>query len=169
MNIYFLNSNFLRTILTAAHCICDPPERRRNQRKNGDDLESFSTCVTPSNLNPLAPINYLRDKPTYRLNQHTPLTDSNEKPLQSMEIWHMWDKKQTTKISSFNHVDVKIGSNDFTEAKLQGVNSAYVMYADNMWSFGDKPDIGLIVVERKINWDGSYPNTPVAPICLPSR
>ena len=80
----------------------------------------------------------------------------------------MWDKKITTKMSSFNHIDVRIGSRDFTKGVLQGVESAYAMYAESE-DITEKPDIGLIVVKRKINWDGIYHDRPVGPICLPSR
>ena len=84
----------------------------------------------------------------------------------------MWDQKKTTKINPkkpFNHIDVKIGSKDFTKGILQGIKSAYVMYANDESAGNRKPDIGLIVVERKLNWEGDYPDKTVGPICLPSR
>ena len=150
--------------MTAAHCICTTPEQRSYHRKNGND-PGFTACQTHWRLNPLT------SKPTNRLDQHISLRDSNGLPLKTMQVWNMWDKQETTKINPnkpFNHIDVKIGSEDFTKGVLQGVKSAYVMYARSK-SLRSHPDIGLIVVERKINWDGSYPDRPVGPICLPSR
>ena len=83
----------------------------------------------------------------------------------------MSDKKMKTRMNSFNHfnhMDVKIGSRDHTTGVFQGAKYAYVMYVKAKDSSA-KPDIGLIVVEREISWNGDYPEGHVAPLCLPSR
>ena len=161
-----MNANFLRTILTAAHCICTTPEQRSYDRENRND-PGFTTCQTRQILS-----NLLTPNPTNRLDQHILLEDSKGSPLESKQVWDMWDQKKTTKINPkkpFNHIDVKIGSKDFTKGILQGIKSAYVMYANDESAGNRKPDIGLIVVERKLNWEGDYPDKTVGPICLPSR
>ena len=155
-----MNANFLRTILTAGHCICITSGERSTTF--GNDLASFMVCQLQRTFSD--PYGY---NPTNRLNQIIPLKDNNAEPLESEQIWDMWDNQITTKTSSFNHIDVKIGSRDFTQGILQGVESAYAMYADKV-NIREKPDIGLLVVKRKINWGGTYPE-PVGPICLPSR
>ena len=144
--------------MTAGHCICISQRQRSDERDKGIDLASFIACLRQPKF----------ESPTQRLNQHIPLKDSNRLSLESEEIESMWDERKTTKMHSFNHIDVKIGSRDFTTGIFQRVKSAYVMYADSKSNL-EKPDIALIVVERKIKWDGSYPDMPVAPICLPSR
>ena len=154
-----MNANFLRSILTAAHCICMSRGRRSKAREKGNDLESFTACRRPL---------IFTSRPTQRFNQHIPLKDSAGLLLESQEIEFMWNKKKTTKMNSFNHIDVKIGSRDFTTGVLQRVKSAYVMYVESE-IISEKPDIALIVVEREIDRNGMYPDMPVVPICLPSR
>ena len=155
-----MNANFLRTILTAAHCICITRGERSTTFSN--DLASFTVCQKQTTLT-----DPFGSKQTNRFNQIISLNDDNGEPLESQQIWDMWDQKITTKMSSFNHIDVKIGSRDFTTGVLQGAESAYAMYGKK-GDISEKPDIGLIVVKRKINWDGDYP-VPVGPLCLPSR
>ena len=158
-----MNAKFLRTILTAAHCICFTREELSYNKDNGNSLMLFTSCRLP-----------LRDKsnPTHRLNQHIYLKDHKGSPLKSKDIEMMSDKKMKTRMNSFNHfnhMDVKIGSRDHTTGVFQGAKYAYVMYVKAKDSSA-KPDIGLIVVERDIlRKSEDYPEGHVAPLCLPSR
>ena len=167
-----MNTKFRRTILTAAHCICDTRESLSISKEIGMSLAMFTTCRLPFRK---------KSKPTNRLNQHIKLEDDNGSPLKSSDVEIMWDKERKTKMQPFNHMDVKIGSRDYTTGVFQGAKYAYVMYvkedtsavSDNPLTItkelSGRPDIGLIVLEREIRRKGKYLEGHVAPLCLPTR
>ena len=136
--------------MTAGHCIC------------ASELRSDSDLVRGCQKRPLT-----KSTPGFRINQHFTLKDKNGLSLNDDDLETMVERKEITKSDSFNHIIVRIGSRDYTTGVKQIVKFAYVMYTDNeIW---EKPDIGLIIMEKEIDRNGNYPDLEVSPICLPKR
>ena len=138
--------------MTAGHCICKSEVR--------SDSVIVKGCR--KRLYPLS-----KTKPGFPINQHIALKDKNDLSVNDDDLEHITKRKEIQKSDSFNHVTVRIGSRDYTSGVTQIVKFAYVMYTD--YSSFEKPDIGLIILEKEIDRNGNYPDLEVSPICLPTR
>ena len=138
--------------MTAGHCICYSV------------IPSDSDIVNGCQNSPRPLPKY---KPGLRINQHITLKDKNDLSVNDDDLEHITKRKEIQKSDSFNHVTVRIGSRDYTSGVTQIVKFAYVMYTD--YSSFEKPDIGLIIMEKEIDRNGNYPDLEVSPICLPTR
>ena len=146
--------------MTASHCICNPPADVDPARSPDNDYSvAFTTCIGADSSEP---------QPTVKLNQHVPLKDNEEVPIEENEVENMYKRKERVKSKSFNLVTVRIGSRDFKNGVKQKVESAFVMYTDKYFVW-ENFDIGLIIVEKEMTWNGNYPELHIAPLCLPSR
>ena len=139
--------------MSAGHCICDPLDP-------DDESTRIISCLKPSGNIP---------QPTRRINQHIPLEDTNGLIVKDDEMIPTIRSKKTTTSDSFNHFTVRIGSKDLRSGVYQLVQFAYVMYTDLKRSIYERSDIGLIILNKKIDQNGNYPEGQVSPLCLPSR
>ena len=130
--------------MTAGHCIC--------HSKVDSDSDIVNSCQNSQSM---------------VVNQHITLKDKNGLSVNDDDVYNMAKRREIQTSDSFNHVTVKIGSRDYTTGVAQIVKFAYVMYTD-YYSF-EKPDIGLIILEKEIDRNGNYPDLEVSPICLPTR
>ena len=138
--------------MTAGHCICKSEVRSDSVIVKGCRKRHYPLSKT---------------KPGFPINQHITLKDKNGLSLNDDDLETMVERKEITKSDSFNHIIVRIGSRDYTTGVEQIVKFAYVMYTDNeIW---EKPDIGLIIMEKEIDRNVNYPDVEVSPICLPTR
>ena len=138
--------------MTAGHCIC----------KSEVPSDSVIVKGCRKRLYPLS-----KTKPGFPINQHITLRDKNGLSVNDDDIDLMAERKEITKSDSFNHITVSIGSRDYTTGVKQTVKFAYVMYTDVRP--GERPDIGLIIMEKEIDRNRNYPDLEVSPICLPTR
>ena len=153
MKYYLKNSEIDRTVLTAAHCVCNSPKAM----KRAPDL------AIPCSRNRNEP------HPMYKVDQQIPptsLSSDNDRghPLEENELEDMWKNDIKTKYI-FNVNTIRIGSRDFTQGITKRVIHAFAMYTNSK----TRPDIAIIITEKLVNRLDRYPESHVAPICLPTR
>ena len=154
-----IHFTILRTILTAAHCICHLPGYMDPSLPSNADFPFVTPCKKQDENDPQL---------TLAVNQHIPLKDSRGLPLKESYLALKVRFKAKVKSVFFNFLSVSVGSKDYRTGVKQPVESAFVMNQGAYWPY-EKPDVGLVITEIEIKRYGRYPESHVSPICLPSR
>ena len=121
-------------------------------------MKERATLVVPCVRNPNEP------DPMYRIDQQIPLQNDRGHPLKENELEDMWKNVIKTK-DVFNVNTIRVGSRDFTQGITKRVIHAFAMYTNSK----TRPDIAIIITEKLVNRLDRYPESHVAPICLPTR